>query len=123
MSEKKKKRKEKKTPTPKATGKRLHNYLIRDLNFNVLHKFIRLYERDEKIYLLFNKLLKESGKKENGGNPFANFSKNELATYNKLGSDLRKQLATLIAYCYPKMQTLKLDTDESDRVTFNINVK
>ena len=118
---------------PTKKGLRLHNYLTDELNFNVIQKFIKLYENDERLCFMLNKILIDNAKKQkkaaskNGKrgqvfNPLEGIDKDHLNFYLNTKKDLTKQLTVLISYMYPKMTALKLDTDEADRVTFNINV-
>lgn len=180
------------TPRPKKKGLRLHNYLIDELNFNVVNRYIELYRKDEKLYYMMSSLidnvlkghkkrlsvvkkqrislvksfkdgsyiipekaLKEHTKKVNEAkkydedipplsidkyykmelvkldnllvaveaNPLCGMDKEALSLFKSLGKDMKTVLSTLISYCYPKMQTLKIDTEETDKVIFNIDIK
>jgi len=180
-----------KSPKPKKQGLRLHNYLVDELNFSVVNKYIEMYRKDEKVYYMMHsvieKTLKRHKKKldylrkkkvslENSfkdgsytipksilldhedhikrakahgeeldpiiegdifkkelsdlnnlinaveSNPLCGMDKEALSLYKAQGKDMKAVLSTLISYCYPKMQTLKLDTEETDNVIFNLNI-
>jgi mevalonate kinase len=106
--------------TPNRRSQMLLLKLEREHNFSIVKEVVRLYEQTSSVYQpLFEKIalaMSQQQAMEEALTPA------ELEVYKSSKKEMWDILGKLMSYCYPKLKSLTVDTDNSDKIMFNISI-
>ena len=89
-------------------------------NFDIIDEVMELYGYSKQIYTpLFAKAMKNI----NENLPIvAGMVQEDVDAMNAAGKSMGDVLGKLMAYCYPKLTAVKVDTGATDKINFSINI-
>ena len=89
-------------------------------NFDIIDEVMELYGYSKQIYTpLFAKAMKNI----NENLPIvAGMVQEDVDAMNAAGKSMGDVLGKLMAYCYPKLTAVKVDTGATDQINFSINI-
>ena len=89
-------------------------------NFDIIDEVMELYGYSKQIYTpLFAKAMDNI----NNDLPIvAGMVQEDVDAMNAAGKSMGDVLGKLLAYCYPKLTAVKVDTGATDKINFSINI-
>lgn len=93
---------------------------LKNHNFDIIDEVMELYGYSKQIYTpLFAKAMKNISENL----PIvAGMVQEDVDAMNAAGKSMGDILGKLMAYCYPKLTAVKVDTGASDKINFSISI-
>ena len=93
---------------------------LKNHNFDIIDEVMDLYGYSKQIYV---PLFKKAMDNINNNLPIvAGMVQEDVDAMNAAGKSMGDVLGKLMAYCYPKLTAVKVDTGATDKINFSINI-
>jgi len=89
-------------------------------NFDIIEEVLELYGYSKGIYSPLVQAAMEN--LQNGIPMTTGMAEEDVNAMNSAGKSMGDILGKLMAYCYPKLSSLKVDPGSTDQINFSINI-